>query len=32
MKKINLRNLLCLALMMLGIATNAQEVRTFQFN
>ena len=32
MKKINLRNLLCLALMMLGIAANAQEVRTFQFN
>ena len=32
MKKFNLRSLLCLAIMMLSIATNAQEVRTFQFN
>ena len=32
MKKLNFRSLLCLALMMLGIAANAQEVRTFQFN
>ena len=32
MKKNNLRNLLCLALVMLGIASTAQEVRTFQFD
>ena len=31
MKKLNFRNLLCLALLMLGIATNAQEVRNFSF-
>ena len=32
MKKSNFRSLLCLALMMLGIAATAQEVRTFNFN
>ena len=32
MKKLNFRSLLCLALMMLGIAANAQEVRNFTFN
>ena len=32
MKKLNIRSLLCLALLMLGFAATAQEVRTFQFN
>ena len=32
MRKINLKSLLCLALLMLGITATAQEVRTFQFN
>ena len=32
MKKSILRSLLCLALMVLGFAATAQEVRTFQFN
>ena len=32
MKKLKLRSLLCLALIMLGIAANAQEVRNFTFN
>ena len=32
MKKLNFRSLLCLALLMLGFAANAQEVRTFTFN
>lgn len=32
MKKFNFRSLLCLALLMLGLAANAQEVRNFTFN
>ena len=32
MKKLNFRSLLCLALLMLGFAATAQEVRNFTFN
>ena len=32
MKKLNIRSLLCLALLMLGFAATAQEVRNFTFN
>lgn len=32
MKKLNIKRLLCLALVMLSIAATAQEVRTFSFN